>query len=536
MKQLKFMLAAATAIGIAAAAQAATKTLESENFNTYSTEKNITGENGIDGFTFVPGEGESQSDNESAIVANPNGVQGDMSLSVNTGTSPLLRQIRDEEGGIVNLANINHLEIDTLVQFTVTPWSDKDNVTPTDGLDKLMIYLQEDFSDEANPVTNLVVKAGYLGESLIKETYKLDLGDLEITTNAWYRLKVRAYANVGDPTMAENFGTYPGFSISVGPEDAETLIDAKIANGKCYSDSDTSFGPLVFNEQSPHGTDLAAGKIFLSMVNSTQLTHVGFAGEGMVDNFVVTKDYNVSSVDFTFTWSETKISAVKYAIGDDELAPLENKTLAGLAPDAVIKIQIEPADWYAVKEDADLEFSASEATADLDGLVTKLTSKVDPETGDVVINPDDSVTVAQIQEAAGITGGAFYDANTSKADLEKVLTWKKNKGGANYNINNIAFGVPADQETDDTKAYLLNCSKDELATEIAKFKFAGFDPAAGTFKVGSDKMADDKAAYGNGYVEVRGSSTVNGAYTEAADNSKHYFFKAFLVPFAPVAE
>ena len=525
MKQLKFMLAAVTAISLATASQA------DDNYNSTNFEDYSEGQ-------FEGGEGwEVPSENYSAIVAG--GATGAASytkygsdasthtkaLYVETAAKPLLRYIKtnlNKDGALPQEVSSNaKVYIDTMVQFTVTP----DGEEPTPGVDdKLMLYAK---AVDGN-TTLFVIASSVNYDAAECSPVHINTG-CQVEKDKWYRLTVEASARVledweegtqninlfkiwldGNPLSMSN----PLIAIAGEEEDDLKKIFPSIKGVIPFGDDNN---PLP-----------------------ATISSVGFAGEGMVDDLVLTNDdpFEPTTVDFTFTWTTAGITAVRYAIGDaTKYTDLgEDKKITDLDPEAIIKIQIEPADWYAVKEDADLKYTASEEEADLDDLVTKLTSKVDSETGDVVINPDNSVTVDQIQEAAGITEGAFYGENTTKDDLAKVLTWKTNKGGADYDINKIAFGVPADQETDDTKAYLLNCSKNELATELAKFKFAGFDPAAGTFKVGSDKMVDDKAAYGNGYVEVRGSSTVDGAYNEAADNSKHYFFKAFLVPCAPVAE
>ena len=510
MKQLKFMLAVATVISLATASQAA----DYQGSTNFEDDAYTIGD-------FNPGAGSgwvSPTENYSAIVEG--GSAGATSytkkygneasthkkaLYVETAAKPLLRHIETDNAGAVakTLSSTDKVYIDTMVQFTVTP--DGEEPTPGDD-DKLMLYAKKD-----GETTKLYVVAAKVSKSLNKYTFEtnhVEIQNVSLNTDTWYRLTVTAYKDESYDVALFNIMLNGNALVYTG-------------DNKLYVNDDETFD------------------IFPSLLQGSTITSVGFAGEGMVDDLVLTPDdpfeTTPTAVDFTFTWTTAGISAVQYAIDDaTKYTDLgKDKKLTDLDPDAIIKIQITPAEWYAVKEDADLEYTASEEKADLDNLVTKLTSKEDDE-GNVVVNPN--ATVAEVQAAAGITAGAFADPNTSTADLEKVLTWKKKKGGDNCDINNIEFDVPADEETDDTKAYLLNCSKNELATELAKFKFAGFDPAAGTFKVGSDKMADDKAAYGNGYVEVRGSSTVNGAYNEAADNSKHYFFKAFLVPFAPVAE
>ena len=189
-----------------------------------------------------------------------------------------------------------------------------------------------------------------------------------------------------------------------------------------------------------------------------------------------------------------------------------------------------PTEWYAVKDDADLEYTASEGSAGLDDLVTVVTTKVDPDTGDVVVNPGESVTVADIQAAAGITEGAFFAEGTTKADLEKVLTWKnKNNANGKADINKITFsGV--EPTSSEAEAYLLNCAPTEDAIKAKKdaFVFSAF-----TFdENGAPVVTIDPEFAGdvNGRIEIRGATSLDAedAFT-APKKDGDAFFKAFLV-------
>ena len=155
MKQLKFMLAAATAISLATAAQAGAtdKTLFNEDFDDYTADQVVTE---ITGFSFEGTEG----DNESAIIKQ---AEGDMALKVNTGTDPLLRAL-DYQSSVNDLdfadeeAAINSVTIDTTVEFTVTP--EGDTVAATDD-DKLLIYLKEETVDDVKSYALRVMTAEY---------------------------------------------------------------------------------------------------------------------------------------------------------------------------------------------------------------------------------------------------------------------------------------------------------------------------------------------------------------------------------------
>ena len=155
MKQLKFMLAAATAIGLAAAAQAdgvkETKLIDNENFDAIAVDTAATA---IDGYSYA---GATAADNESVVKA---GGYNDSAnaLQVNTGTDPLLRAL-EAAGSVatpVPLTAEKSVYIDTMVQFTVTP--EGDTVT-AGGEDKLMIYLKEDLSDAEKHHTGCHLRA-----------------------------------------------------------------------------------------------------------------------------------------------------------------------------------------------------------------------------------------------------------------------------------------------------------------------------------------------------------------------------------------
>ena len=344
MKQLKFMLAAATAIGLATAAQAAAADTElsEENFNSYTEQQVVAGDGGIDGFTFLGTEG----DNESAIV--PDG-EDDMALKVNTGTDPLLRMLDTKSRTTVNLTNnCNYLTIDTMVQFTVTPAGD--DVTATAD-DKLMIFLKEVTNEVGNVTgTNLMVKAALFaaGDVLMGTVDTFDPKDvvvsadgLVVEANKWYSLRVSTKWNSGFPVF-------------------EIFVDGKqLISSVALCDAD--------------------GKLFPSLKGkeSATLTYVGFAGEGMVDDLVVTKNYDVSTIDFTFTWTTEGISSVTYTLGSVVGSPVTSGEGIAAEPGAKITIAVTPADWYALVDNPILEYTVPAEAGDpvsLDGLVKEVTA------------------------------------------------------------------------------------------------------------------------------------------------------------------
>ena len=515
MKQLKFMLAAATAVGLAAAAQAdgvkETKLIDNENFDAIAVDTAATA---IDGYSYA---GATAADNESVVKAGGYDSSAN-ALQVNTGTDPLLRAL-DVSGTTarpITLTAEKSVYIDTMVQFTVTP--EGDTVTKGED-DKLMIYLKEvpAVTDGEGNVTTpastkLMVKAlkyrasymdpdlGYEVEGTadpVDVTVTYEDGSVPTTTaGTWYNLRVDTVLVAGVPM----------FTIKIDDaliKPAETLHLAE--SGSAYFPS-------------------------LKGADSTTLTYVGFAGEGLVDNLTVATLEPQTSVDFTFTWTTAGISAVTYTIGDKSGTVTSGTAIADLDPGETITIAVTPADWYELVENPVLSYEVPATTGQtqpLDDLVKKVTQKTDTQ-GNVVLNPD--ATVEEVQAAASINDGYFSGSTVSKDELTAVLNWKSKKGGSDYDVNNITFAAAGDPETADAMAYLLDCSKADLDDEIDAFVFTGFDAATGTFTVGAKKNVANGAKYGNGKVEVRGATALDAADAfKAAKKEGDKFFKAFLV-------
>lgn len=511
MKQLKFMLAAATAIGLATAAQADVNTYlvgtgadAKENFNDAELGAAATS---LTGYSYA---GATAADNESVVVTN--GYNGTQSLQVNTGTDPIVRDMNADLGTDIDMTaeGFKSLTIDTMVQFTVTPAGD--TVTKGDD-DKLMIYLAE-ATNETGVVTgtNLMVKAAEYApaDELDPESGKHNPVDvvvaaegLTVEPNCWYNLKVFVAVEQSIPV----------FTIQI---DGVTLASTQL-----LMSGDTT------------------GTKFPSLVKNTSLRYVGFAGEGLVDDLLVFRtDEGETSVDFTLALG-TGVSAVTWTI--DGVAQTDTLTGKVTAGQRIAITGVTYADWYGPTGTYVKDWSGvwgTDVTANITVEAKPTANVTTDEQGYVKIEVTENTKPADV----GVKTGSFAAADTEPAELNKALTWAMSKGGATTAsaaagvVNGLAFD--GDEESPAEKAYLLDCTVDKLSGEngeIAKFKFAGFDPATGTFTVGTEKQVGDKDAYGNGYVEVRGSATVGGAYDEAADKSKHSFFKAFLVPFQPAA-
>ena len=362
------MLAAATAIGIASVAQAGQNRNASTGFEKLPQgTKVITGiiDNKIGDtdvnsyFCYV---GANADDNESEIVAftdnatpvtRPTGItkfdgadatSRANALQVSTGTDPLLRTFKPVANSVPQDGEefTTSTYIDTLVQFTVTPSTD--TVTPGEN-DKLMIYLKETAKTdpEGNPTgetaTNLVVMAGFLKTDYTVTPKEFVLTKKGIEPGVWYRLTVEAVPAVIDATVVSGA---IGFKIKLDNEELQT-------GEATYVEDDDLIA--VISESEKVGTGIVDGAVFLSLLTGEAakctLQAVGFAGEGLVDDLIVTDvDPAVRTVNFTLAFDENKVTAIEYTIGD---APYwqTDKLVEEVAEGSVITINsITYADGY----------------------------------------------------------------------------------------------------------------------------------------------------------------------------------------------
>ena len=489
MKQLKFMLAAATAIGLATAAQAAVTRSDTQFTDTFE-EGHASAT--LEGYVYIPEEGGTYADNESAVVAG--GYQGEKALKVNTGTTPLLRGLDySTAANPVSLGDYQSVYIDTMVQFTVTPAGD----TVEAGDNKLMIYLQEtnvvstvDGVETTTVQTNLMVKAAMytVGDEFAGTVDSFDETDvvataenLTITAGVWYNLVVVAAVEDGVPV----------FTVSIDNKPLST------ANALFGADN-TKFPSLT-------------GK------DDTTLTYVGFAGEGMVDNLSFTTVSVVTAVDFTLTLG-TGVSAVTYVIGDAAAVTITDATtLEGLEAAKIYITAIDYLMGYKAGTNGTGEHNVTAAGLTIDAT-------------EVAFNDGTGEGLATTATELGITGGAFAEAGST--ELKRVFDWGKAKGVPVSKISGMNFsnGNPAgttDEAKEVEEAYLLNCAPAELGTAKADFKFAAFDPE-------KPPVADDFSTKGyNGKVVIEGATTLKDATTGkpdwAAGKVDPKFYRARLI-------
>ena len=325
MKTLKFMLAAATAIGLASATQA-------DQYNTTGFEKLAVGTNVTTGvqdnrtnYSYFYYAGNTAEDNESVIVAGtpdiarPRGASAvdatrNNILQVSTGTDPLLRTYQGFTGStpVAPTTLAGDVYVDTLVQFTVTPYTD--TVTPSNGVDKLLIYLKESVvTNELGVITsastNLVVVGGYYnGEAFLGTEYVAQ--EVDISPNTWHRLTVKVIVNYGGLSGYQ----HPAFLVYLDGDEDPVGFDKK----PVAEDKDGYASPFDEVEDT---TAIDNKNVVFSLLCTgnapASLQGVGFAGEGKVDDIVFSDlDPFVPVFDFTFaSWDSSKVSAVTYTVG-----------------------------------------------------------------------------------------------------------------------------------------------------------------------------------------------------------------------------
>ncbi len=422
MKKLKFMLAAATAIGLASATQA-------DQYNTTGLEKLAVGTNvttgaqdNRSGYSYFYYAVSGAEDNESVIaegtpnIARPRGasaVDADRNkiLQVSTGTDPLMRTYKPLSGGAPQAATelASDTYVDTLVQFTVTPYTD--TVTPGAN-DKLMIYLKESVTTNSlgeitDADTNLVVVGGFYsaGATTVRE-YVLNTGSVTVNPNEWHRLTVKAVRDISD-TLALGL---PGFAIWVDGEactlDYYTLDE----------NDPTSIGGTVIATNA----DVLAKKLVLSLLTGSggqtaSLQGVGFAGEGKVDD-IVFSDVDPFATVFDFTFTIGTGATVTYTVGGTEYD--QTKTFPEVEAGTAVQItSITYADDYMAGSTTAVNLSDP-----VEGVYT-------------VTNAGASLTITPAEAYASVSGskfGSFAEAISAAANGDTVTLLRDAEGGASF--------------------------------------------------------------------------------------------------------
>ncbi len=479
MKTLKFMFAAAAAIGLASGAQAVQNTAASTGFEKLAIGTAVkygVVDNSTQNESYFYYDGANAEDNESTIVAftdnetsvtRPTGVAkftgADKTaranaLQVSTGTSPLLRtfQAAGQDGPAAGQAFSETTYVDTLVQFTVTPSTD--TVTPGSS-DKLMVYLKETVktNDDGTTTTStdLVVKAAYCGAEGTISPREYKATNVKVEPNKWYRLTVAAVPNLtGNNT---DYPGYVGFSVSING--VQCAFDSA-----CYDEEDeVAFG--IFGECALSEA-INGGLYMLSLTAGSNspatLQAVGFAGEGLVDDLVVTTtDPAATVVNFTLSLGDN-VTAINYTIGDVSYSQID-RYVEDVQVGATIKVtSVTYASDYEFDSYGLLNLTAVEGNAnaftvgDADATLTVNAKKSEPKTvspgAPVTFNSEADATAALetlTLTATSPDAAVITDANYANYFKKTVV----NNGDGTYSVA---------AELDETKV-----DADATATELA---------------------------------------------------------------------
>ena len=489
MKQLKFMLAAATALGLATASQAGVEF--TDNFDTRKV-------GGIDtpialttpvadlGYAYN-GTGE----NYSEVVAAGDTHNSQM-LHVDTDGTPLIRSLGDSA---YNLASYESVYIDTMVKFTATPIGD--TVTPTPNEDKLMIYLQAtnevtivNGEEVTNDVNRLMVKAGRIVKVGLNgwdvEPFLCTVDNYTVEPNKWYRLVVTAYK--GEKNQAQ-------FKIEM----CDPAVSTTLTTLTAVEQHDGVFTSLIK----------------IKTTDATTISSVGFAGEGWIDDLTFGWVSAATSVDFTLALGEG-VSAVTYTVGETsgKLPTADGDFTVALNGVSVALSDIQYVLGYKAGSVVAGTYTPEAANA---------TITVDADEKSIVTEGDTPTTGADI----GFTGTSFETLKGEK--LSKVVAWAGAGRISATTLAGMKFNSTTGDPAGDTEAekvleeaYLLNCSPAEVETKKLAFKFTAFDPTV--------TPVVDGTGY-NGDVVIEGATTLSGEngpdWNKDCTNPK--FYRARLV-------
>lgn len=413
------------------------------------------------------------------------------------------------------------LYVDTMVQFTATEDGGEPTLDPTD---KLAIWLRvtTDAEDATKSVTNLCVRGCAMttegsgrNETPVATPTTFVLTGAEVEAGTWHNLTVRAIGNIVDQNQV-NGDFVSGFVVEI---DGKTM---RIANNGVSCDSKfTGYyeGSLV-GDAAKLITD---GQFIPSLMgyqneDKSALQAVGFKGSGAIDNLSIS--------DTVPTPPTPPASAINLTIS------AENATVAGITAGTVkagdtLSFTVTPAAGYTV---ASVKINGEAVTA-VDGTYSYTVQESDTAVAVVVTTEAiPSIDWDHPDTSAGTTAGDMFKLTgpIAAADGAKVAAWAKK-----YSVSFADASTTIKMD-----AFLLNCANEDAAIFAAKanFKIVSIEQnAQGDWVAKVTGDTGDGGAFGNGYVVIKGSATVNGTYELATTDKTARFFKAFLVLEAPAA-
>ena len=242
-----------------------------------------------------------------ATPANYADAVGNNYLWVETTSSLLQRNV--QPGGAA--ASIGDgIYLDTLVKFSpADKLFEASDITTGDKI--AITYVGEDAAEVENPISNIVVYAGYVeGSSIVPTNYVMNLPDnADFDVNAWHRLTVRSIANVGSSVAPVGFAIY----IDGNPKPLTYASDVAAGDSAYVESLNAAIQTYLYNGEK-HA-------LLPSLVNSgdnkTTITTVGFKGSGCVDNLAFTADpgFIKEGTAVEIAWDE---GVATYTVVDNE--------------------------------------------------------------------------------------------------------------------------------------------------------------------------------------------------------------------------
>ena len=253
-----------------------------------------------------------------ATPANYADAVGNNYLWVETTSSLLQRNV--QPGGAA--ASIGDgIYLDTLVKFTpADKLFEASDITTGDKI--AITYVGEDAAEVENPISNIVVYAGYVdGSAIVPTNYVMNLpNNADFDVNAWHRLTVRSIANVGSTDAPVGFAIY----IDGNKEPLTYASDVAAGDSAYVGALNAAIQTYLYN-----GTKHA---LLPSLVNSgdnkTTITTVGFKGSGCVDNLAFTANpgFIEEGTAVEIAWDE---GVATYTVVDSENNTLVDGAVTG---------------------------------------------------------------------------------------------------------------------------------------------------------------------------------------------------------------
>ena len=229
-------------------------------------------------------------------------------------TSTLLQRYVQQGGAAASIGD--GIYLDTLVKFSpADKLFEASDITTGDKI--AITYVGEDPTEVANPISNIVVCAGYVnGQEIVPTNYVMNLPDnADFDVNAWHRLTVRSIANVGSSVAPV------GFAIYIDGELLDYDVDQHAGVSAYETDiaGNSTIATYLYNS-TKHAfvPSLVSGEYN----TATTLASVGFKGTGCIDNiaFSETKPAGLPDEGILITIdSDEGVSSVAVTVGETEI-------------------------------------------------------------------------------------------------------------------------------------------------------------------------------------------------------------------------